>query len=205
MKRKIEKFRNGIFLASSRTYGERFMEPIIRKILGLSESPTGENDALNDNGEFGEIKCSKVLWTKPKTNSLLERIISENENNVLTRLIPFAGCYDSKYDANIQNIKKHKFDILIYVMLFEDCIKIFKSKSEDISDIPGWSDRHGGEDKVGKNGQFGIKKHRIKWHLDKTLIHTLTWDEIYEMSKDIIRSKGKKNHWVYKGEEKDSE
>ena len=65
MKHKIKdftkEFRNGMFLAPSRTYGETYMEPIIRKILGLSESPTGENDALDDNGEFGEIKCSKIL------------------------------------------------------------------------------------------------------------------------------------------------
>ena len=42
MDKSIETFRSGMFLASSRTYGETYMEPIIRKILGLSESPTGE-------------------------------------------------------------------------------------------------------------------------------------------------------------------
>tara|TARA_Y100000310_G_scaffold48776_1_gene45126 strand:+ start:175 stop:735 length:561 start_codon:yes stop_codon:yes gene_type:complete len=185
MKRKIEKFRNGMFFAPSRTYGESYMEPIIRKILGLSESPTGENDALNDNGEFGEIKCSKVLWTKPKTNSLLERIISENENNVLTRLIPFAGCYDSKYDANIQNIKRDHFEFLIYVMLFEDCIQIFKSYRGDISSKPGWSGRHGRFDVVGKSGQFSIRKNNIEKHLKNNLIDTKTWEEVYEITKDI--------------------
>ena len=55
----------------------------------------------------------------------------------------------------------------------------------------------------GKNGQFGIQKNNIEWHLDNKLIQTLTWEEVYEISDDIIRSKGKKNYWVYKGEEKD--
>ena len=80
MRHEIETFRDGMFLAPSRTYGETYMEPIIRKFKGLSESSTGENDAENDNGEAEEIKCSKVLLTKTKTNSLVERIILESEN-----------------------------------------------------------------------------------------------------------------------------
>jgi hypothetical protein len=208
MNKEVIKFRNGMFFSSSRNCGETYMEVIVRKILGLFKSSTKDNDAITTDSERVEIKTSKVLIKKKEAPSFTETVMLEDDNNgpgLINRLIKFMDCYDVIYDSNIQNIKRHKFDILIYVMLFEDCIKIFKSKSEDISDIPGWSGRHGGEDKVGKNGQFGIKKHRIKWHLDKTLIHTLTWDEIYEMSKDIIRSKGKKNHWVYKGEEKDSE
>ena len=180
-----KKFRDGMFLASSRTYGETYMEPIIRKILGLSESPTGENDALDDNGEFGEIKCSKILLTKPKGKSLVERIILESENNVLSRLIPFSDCYNSKYDANIQNVKRDHFSILKYVLLFEDCIKIFESDKEDISNIPNWCPKHGRYDALGKSGQFAIKKNNIKWHLENNLVDTLTWDQVYEIAKNI--------------------
>ena len=185
MKKYVEQFRNGMFLAPSRTYGENFMEPIIRKIRGLFKSDTDENDALNYNGEPEEIKCSKVLLTKPKTNSLVERIILESENNVLSRVIPFSDCYNSKYDANIQNVKRDHFSILKYVLLFEDCIKIFESDKEDISKIPNWSDKHGRYDAFGKSGQFAIKKNNIKWHLENNLVDTLTWDEVYEVTKNI--------------------
>ena len=71
-------------------------------------------------------------------------------------------------------------------MLFEDCIKIFESVTEDISNIPNWSGKHGRYDAVGKSGQFGITKATIKWHLENNLVATLTWDEVYEISKGII-------------------
>jgi len=177
-----ERFRNGMFLAPSRTYGETYMEPILRKYLGLSKSDTGENDAVNDNSEYEEIKCSKVLSTKPKKDSLVERIILESGNNVLDRLVPFSECYNSKYDANIQNVKRDHFKKLVYIMLFEDCIKIFESDVDDIAKIPNWSGRHGRYDEFGKSGQFAIKKNNIKWHLENNLVATLTWDEVYDIA-----------------------
>ena len=88
---------------------------------------------------LGEIKCSKILNEKLKDPSLIESVILENDNTILKRLIKFADCYDIKYDANIQNIKRDHFEFLIYVLLFEDCIKIFKSYRGDISSKPGWS------------------------------------------------------------------
>ena len=93
MKITHRKFRDGMFLAPSRRYGETYMEPIIRKILGLSESPTGENDAVDDNGEFGEIKCSKVSIELLKDPSLIKSVILENDNTILKRLIKFADCW----------------------------------------------------------------------------------------------------------------
>jgi hypothetical protein len=184
----VIKFRNGIFVASSRTYGEKYMEPIIRRWKGLSESDTNKNDAVNDNDEFIEIKCSKVLLpgqNKKTSLSLLEKIMLESENNALNRLIPFANRLTSEYGSNIQNVKKDHFSILVYVMLFEDCIKIFESSVEDISKIPNWSGKHGRMDAPGKNGQFNITKSNIEWHLENNLVATLTWDEVYEIAKDI--------------------
>ena len=188
MKNKVVEFRNGIFTASSRTYGEIIMEPIVRKVLGLSKSSTSENDAENVDGEFVEIKCSKVLLTpkKEKNITIVERVLLDIENNELNRLVKFDDCYDSKYLSNMQNIKRHKFSKLRYVMLFEDCLKIFESDTEDISNIPNWSGKHGRYDKLGKSGQFGITKNNIEWHLKNNLVATLTWDEVYEISKGII-------------------
>ena len=188
MKKYVEQFRNGMFLAPSRTYGENFMEPIIRKIRGLFKSDTDENDALNYNGEPEEIKCSKVLLSRQnkKTSlSLSELIILETEKNVLNRLILFANRLTSKYGSNIQNVKRDHFSKLVYVLLFEDCIQIFESNKEDISKIPNWCEKHGRYDALGKSGQFNITKSNIEWHLENNLVATLTWDEVYEIAKDI--------------------
>ena len=185
MEHKIEKFRDGMFEAPSRTYGESYMEPIIRTICKLFESDTSENDAKNDKDEAEEIKCTKVLRTKPKGKSLVERIILESENNVLSRIIPFSDCFTSIYFANIQNVKRDHFSILKYVLLFEDCIQIFESNKEDISKIPNWCEKHGRYDALGKSGQFAIKKSNITWHLENNLVDTLTWKQVYEITKDI--------------------
>ena len=188
MEHKIKEFRNGVMTASSRTYGEIIMEPIIRKIRGLSESDTSKNDAVNDNGEFEEIKCSKVLVTpkQEKNITIVERVLLDIENNELNRLVKFVDRLREKYLSNIQNVKRDHFSKLVYVMLFEDCLKIFESDTEDISNIPNWSGKHGRYDKLGKSGQFAIKKNNIKWHLKNNLVSTLTWDEVYEISKGII-------------------
>ena len=185
MKDRIKDFRNGMFLAPSRTYGETFMEPIVRKKKGLSKSASGENDAENSEGLYEEIKCSKVLKPKPKKDSLLERIILENEYSVLDRLVKFDDCYAEKYDANIQNVKRDHFSILKYVMLFSDCIIIFESQADDISKIPSWSGKHGRYDAYGKSGQFCIKNTNIKWHLENNLVDTLLWEEVYEIADSI--------------------
>ena len=185
MEKEIENFRNGMFLAPSRTYGETYMEPIIRNICKLSESTTSENDAENNNGESEEIKCTKVLRTKPKGKSLVERIILESENNELSRLLSFDDCYTEKYDGNIQNVKRDHFSILKYVMLFTDCIKIFEVRKEDVSKIPNWCEKHGRYDVEGKSGQFNIRKSNITWHLENNLVNTLTWEEVYQVAKDI--------------------
>jgi hypothetical protein len=182
-----EQFRNGIFLASSRTYGEMFIEPIIREVFDLFKSETEENDAIDKAGKFFEIKASKVLAAtiKEKKLSLVERVLLENNKSVINRLINFEDCYTEKYLSNIQNIKRDHFSNLVYVMLFKDCIKIFISKKEEISNIPNWCDKHGKYDALGKNGQFGINKNNIKWHIENNLYKTLTWDEVYEITKKI--------------------
>ena len=202
MNKEVIKFRNGMFFSSSRNCGETYVEVIVRKVLGLFRSDTKDNDAITTDGEFVEIKSSKVLTEKKESPSFRETIMLEYENNgpgLINRLVKFVDYLVSNYKSNIQNIKRHKFDILIYVMLFEDCIKIFKCYSDDIPNIgradgkgSRWCGKHGGEDKKGKNGQFGIQKNNIEWHLDNKLIQTLTWEEVYEISDDIIICRKKK-------------
>lgn len=184
----VEQFRDGIFRSASRTYGEQYIEPILRKYYGWDESKGGANDAVGNEGQLIEIKASKVLLsTEKKQNiSLVDRIISENHNDVINRLVSFDDCYEAEYYANMQNVKRDHFDELYYVMLFEDCLKIFVSKKEDISSIPNWSDKHGRYDEHGKSGQFAIKKANISWHIENNLKTTLTWDEVYNIAKENI-------------------
>jgi hypothetical protein len=85
--------------------------------------------------------------------------------------------------ANIQNVKRDHFDTLIYVLLFADCIKVFSAETAEIKSgiMPGWSDKHGRYDAVGKSGQFMIKKGTIGYHLDNRLLETISYEEAAEI------------------------
>jgi hypothetical protein len=183
----VEKFRNGIFLASSRTYGEKIIEPIIRNYLNLDKPESNDYDAIDKFKKRFEIKATKVLFKKKikKNMSFLEKVIHENYNSPTNRLVSFKNCLNSNYFSNIQNVKRDHFDELIYIMMFEDCIKIFTLNVNDIykGSVPNWSDKHGRYDELGKSGQFSITKNTIEWHLENTLKKTLSWSDVYELVK----------------------
>jgi len=175
------KIRNGLFLAASRTCGEQYVEPFIRHIYGLFDPSGNDHDGVGPDGVRYEIKMSKVLrktTNVSKSKSLLERVLFENDNAQINRLVPFAKAQVESYDANIQNVKRDHFEELIYVLLFEDCLKVFQTKAEDISAIPRWSDKHGRYDALGKSGQFMINKGSIDWHLKNYLKDTFTYKQV---------------------------
>jgi hypothetical protein len=188
-KNEVMEFRNGIFLASSRTYGETIIEPIIRKLFGLNKPNSADCDSISKKGIRGEIKASKVLSSvkRKKNVSFIDRILLENNSSPINRLVSFKNRLNSEYLSNIQNVKRDHFDELIYVMLFEDCIKIFISDVNNINkkNLPNWCDKHGRYDKLGKSGQFGITKNNIEWHTKNNLKNTLSWEEAYEIAKTI--------------------
>jgi hypothetical protein len=176
--------RNALFKAASRTTGEQYIEPLIRERFGLIEPDGSDHDAAGSDGRLYEIKTSKVQHKTKNgkaARSLLERILFENTD--LERPVPFAEAESADYDANIQNVKRDHFDTLIYVLLFADCIKVFSAETAQIATgiMPGWSDKHGRYDALGKSGQFMIKKGTIRYHLDNRLLETISYEEAAEI------------------------
>lgn len=176
--------RDGLFLAASRTYGEQYIEPFICARYDFRKGK-GDHDAIDAQGKQYEVKSCKVLRTSVNrrgTRTLLERIKYEITNVTTNRMVPFLEATTAIYDANVQNVKRDHFDVLIYVLLFEDCVKIFRADREDIrsGNFPGWSDKHGRYDALGKSGQFSIKRKTIQWHLDNHLQETVTYEEMAE-------------------------
>jgi len=176
----VKMVRNGLFLASSRSYAEQYIEPLIRDKYGLQEPSDNDHDARDQDGIKYEIKASKVLrdtGNTSKLKSLYERIIFENLNLETSRLITFADAKNADYGANIQNVKRDHFTFLIYVLLFEDALKVFKCKSDEIAGIPNWSGKHGRYDAIGKSGQFALNKRNIDWHVKNHLVDTFNYEE----------------------------
>ncbi|CAN2190080.1 hypothetical protein MCEMRE191_00504 [Candidatus Nanopelagicaceae bacterium] len=182
------KIRNGLFLAASRTYGEQYVEPFIRHMYGLTDPPGNDHDGVGSDGIRYEIKASKVLKKTTnisKSKKIIDRVLFENDNAQINRLLPFSAAKELKYDANIQNVKRDHFEELIYVLLFEDCLKVFQIKAEEISAIPRWSDKHGRYDALGKSGQFMINKSSIEWHLKNQLKDTFSYTQVADAYQKI--------------------
>ncbi len=179
--------RDGLFLAPSRTYGERYIEPLIRKKYRLSKADNSSYDAKDSLGNHYEIKASKVLKLPEKKNNLYNQIIEEIDNIETRKMVKFLNAKKSSYLANIQNVKRDHFDYLIYVLLFEDCIKVFKVEKTKLNkeSFKRWCDKHGRYDALGKSGQFGINKNSIDWHIKNFCIDTITWKEAARIFKGI--------------------
>lgn len=154
------KVRNGLFLAPSRTYGEKYIEPLIRKRYNLLRADDDSYDAKDENGKKYEIKASKVLSSlgAVKNAPLIDRIALRNDSLPINRLVPFDEADKAIYVANVQNVKRDHFDYLIYALLFADCIKIFK-----------------------------VEKNKIKYHVDNFLTDTITYDKAAAIYQELSK------------------
>lgn len=165
----------------------RIAEIMIEKIYGYSTSLSVDYD-LSFNKERIEVKSSVVRHKHKNTineNNLLKCIeISQLEN----REVDYSNWYDYIFDCNIQQIKRSEFDILFYVLFFNDCILIFKILSIDILEkkdggVIGYCNKqHKGN--LGE-GQFHITNKNLQIHIDNFLIKTLTWEELQILLIDV--------------------
>lgn len=195
----VKAVRDGLFLASSRSYGEQYIEPLIRAKYGLKEPTTNDHDGTDAEGRRYEIKACKVLratHNHKQAKSVIERILFENENAETNRLVVFADCETAEYLANVQNVKRDHFDFLVYALLFEDCIKVFQARKEDIltGAFTNWSEKHGRYDAPGKSGQFAITKRNITWHLMHYLKDTVSYEEATTIYADLSKAHVSKKH-----------
>lgn len=178
--------RDALFRAPSRTYAEQYLEPFVRAKYALFPPESDDHDATDSSRRRYEIKAARVLRETDNgkgSRSLLERILYMSEDPAVSRLVPFSEAKTARYLANIQNVKRDHFDTLIYLLLFEDCMKIFFAESDSIQHqtFPRWSDKHGRYDALGKSGQFGITSSSIQFHLDNNLRDSVSYHEMAEV------------------------
>ena len=159
-----------------RPFGERLCETIVQNLLGITKSNTLKFDGIL-NGENCEVKFSRVIPQKKRGGDLLTELSSDDSLHFVH------SKSDSKFDCNIQQVKPSCFDVLIYGLIFDDCIKIFKISSDEIqSDSKlNYSDKqHRGN--VGE-GQFHINQKNLQYHIDTYQSHELSWESFIGLLK----------------------
>lgn len=178
----VKNFRDGIFALHTRRFGT-VAELIIEQTYGLTDAVNQHHDATDNEGNRIEIKFSRLLKQNKYPIDKHNIINAALESTAFNRALKYDEIKDHKFDSNIQQIKRSEFDILYYGLFFADKIAVFSAKSEEIFNIPGYSDfQHKGNE---GEGQFHIHNDSIAYHMEYHFKEWITYDEIYEIFKNI--------------------
>lgn len=168
----IEIIKENIVEMVPRTFGEKVGEYLIRKLIPELEDRLDNSHDASLNGEKVEIKLSRALKKSSSASSVKELLTSRKDRG----LIKFDS--DFSFDCNIQQVKPDCFDHIVYGILFDDAIFVFKASKEDIlyNKGLGYNDKqHRGN--VGE-GQFHLKRSNINFHIDNFLFKKIPWKSV---------------------------
>ena len=179
-----ETLREGIFALRTRRVGS-VAECMVKRLRKYGKAKSIFHDLFDEQTrqrievKFSTVgKKAKHTVTEHTVLQCIEDAISEREP------IPFSEWRNHKFECNIQQVKRRKFDVLYYGLFFSDCVKIFRIGKSDIKtrkeggDI-GYSDKQH-EGNVGE-GQFHLTEKNLQIHLEKYFFKTLTYDELYQL------------------------
>lgn len=177
----MELFKEALFQLSTRRFG-KVTEILIKRLIKLDKNLNKYHDLYNSkNKERVEVKFSVVRknYDFPiQENAIIESIMSKLAIN---RRVKFENWKLTKFDCNIQQIKKSEFEILYYGLFFSECILIFKIPSEKIDHKIYYSNKqHKGN--VGE-GQFHLNQNTLQIHLDNYFYKILTYEDLYNILK----------------------
>ena len=174
--------RDGIFALNTRRFGS-VAEVMIKRLTHASIARSPFHDLYDDQMDNPiEVKFSRVL-EKFKVTVTVATLLTciEEAATLANRMVPFTQWDTLEFDCNIQQIKRAEFDILYYGLFFEDCVKVFRvNKTEIASEIRYSNKQHKGNS---GEGQFHITRKILKFHLDKHLFASLSYDELHDLLK----------------------
>lgn len=176
----ISTFIEGLFALNTRRFGT-VGEIMIKRLYSFDWSGTKLYDLYNPNtDERIEVKFSRAA----KEHS--EKI---NEGNVISQCMSYAYLENRSmcsnevtiysFDSNIQQIKCRNFDYLFYGLFFTDCIEIYGISSNEVYNVPGYSD-HQHEGNVGE-GQFHLNNSSIDFHRRSCYQQSLSYYDLFEL------------------------
>lgn len=189
-----EDIRNGIFALNTRRFGT-VAENLIKVLANASWGRNISHDLFDDKTlDRIEVKFSRALRTNPdsiRAQNILEQIVSANDKS---RMFKSTEWKKYTFNWNIQQIKRHEFDILYYGIFFSDKVMVFKIHSEDIGKAIQYSDRqHKGN--LGE-GQFHLNNSTYEHHLNNYFEIELTYYNILKLLMRIQRSDKEKERII---------
>ena len=172
----------------SRIVGEILVQRIGEELYGHKPTTAKSYDELDDVGRKWEYKSCRVLLGETKKKNTLYDVFMDS-CDLYSRLGKISDIKDGKTSVNIQNVKSHTFDYLMYVLISDDGFEWYKISKEELEEkvksgeFPGWSSRHGSEEGE-RNCQFWITPENIAWH-ERYRFNHLDWEEVARISKRI--------------------
>lgn len=179
MKEKVKIFRDGVFSLHTRRFGTVAELIMLEKYSLSGNTKNQHHDATDKDGKRIEIKFSRVLKENPFTinkHNLLKQTV---ESSTGSRAVKSKDMYDTKFDCNIQQIKREEFDRLLYGLFFADKIAIFELSNKEVMKVQGYSDfQHKGNK---GEGQFHVNNDSIDYHMKTHFKEWITYEDVINM------------------------
>ena len=200
----IEIFKKVFFDLPSRSFGETYVEAVLRRKYNEQHYEGTEADAYKEIVfETGiktiqkiEYKAARALFEEVKevtAFSMFDKIMASC--SMSSRKASIEDIKRNIIKVNLQNIKCDKngnfdFDYLRYVIVCNEGFYVFGLSCKDMinfvknKEFPNWCSKHGSKES-GLNGQFPITGDNINWHIKNTLIEVVSWEEVASILKSI--------------------
>ena len=179
----LEKIKKNIINMSTKDFGT-FFEKIIKKELELNDSKNGAYDGIKNSKKI-EIKVSRVIKkiNKNKFENYYDYLLQYEK-----KLLPEVELLTRNYDCNIQQVKPYLFDELIYGLLLDEGLLLFKINKEIFKNNPGLIKYTDKQHRGNKNeGQFHINSSNINIHMKEFFLKRIEFDRILKLAKTIKR------------------
>lgn len=176
VEQEIENFKTGLIELDPIHFG-KVGEFLCHRLFNMLNANVNNYDGVLDNLRI-ECKFSRAFKKRAEKmtiDNIIQYCLESTSENKLVE----SNSTEDKYDCNIQQVKPVEFDQLYYGVIFKDKIQVFKINSDQVENIPGYSNKqHRGN--VGE-GQFHITNGNIQYHRDNYFIRELSFEDLYNL------------------------
>lgn len=167
--------KNNMLELKTRKFGKS-IEIIVNSLFGLSEFGSAYFNSLDDDKIRYEI-CGTVARPLVKQKLLKSNFLDYLSNRNNANAVSLEN--NDLFHSNFNQLKVDYFDILIYVICFDDYVLFFKINKDILINQPFI---HSKQHKNSVNEyQFSVDNKNLGYHIDNYLKFKLTYEQIFKM------------------------